>query len=68
VSPAILRELARVLRERFSWGEEQVLLQLKLIASIAEVVAPKAVPVVIHHDRPTTRSWRAPWPDAPTSS
>ncbi len=50
VSPTIIRELARVLRERFFWGEEQVLLHLKLIASAGEVIAPKAVPVVIERD------------------
>ena len=40
VSPAIMRELARVLRDRAGWQDAEVLAQLKLLARVAEIVSP----------------------------
>ena len=40
VSPAIMRELARVLRDLAGWQDAEVLAQLKLLARVAEIVSP----------------------------
>jgi hypothetical protein len=40
VSPAIMRELARVLRDRAGWQDAEVLAQLKLLARVAEIASP----------------------------
>ena len=50
VSPAIVREFARTLREQFSWGEHQITGQLKLLVSTSEIVSPDTVPEVIARD------------------
>jgi len=47
VSPAILRELARVLKFRFSVLEEEVITLLKRIVRVAELVEPRHVPHVV---------------------
>jgi hypothetical protein len=39
VSPAIVRETAKVLR-RFQWQEDEIVRYLKLIAKVAEIVTP----------------------------
>jgi len=49
VSPAIIREVAAVLREQFAWEEEQVARRVKLVAKLAVLecaVAGKADLVV----------------------
>jgi putative PIN family toxin of toxin-antitoxin system len=47
-SPAIMRELARVLRDQADWQDSEVLAQLKLLARVAQIVSPtitlRAVP------------------------
>ena len=41
VSPAIVRELARVLRVNLKWPEADLRTQLKLVVRVASVVEPK---------------------------
>jgi putative PIN family toxin of toxin-antitoxin system len=41
VSPAIVNELARVLRDGFQWQEPQVQQMLRTIVKVAEVVSPQ---------------------------
>jgi putative PIN family toxin of toxin-antitoxin system len=40
VSPAILREVAGVLREVVHWREIDIVAHLKLVAKVAEIVSP----------------------------
>src|SRR5271169_843950 len=40
VSPAIMRELARVLRDRAGWQDGEIIAQLKLLARVAQIVSP----------------------------
>jgi putative PIN family toxin of toxin-antitoxin system len=40
VSPAILRELAGVLREVVHWRETDIVADLKLVAKVAEIIHP----------------------------
>ena len=46
-SPAILREIAGVLREDLQWQDEDIVAYLKLVARIAEIVNPKITLQVI---------------------
>jgi putative PIN family toxin of toxin-antitoxin system len=41
VSPAIVNELAGVLRGRFAWDDEQVVRPMKLLTKVAEIIIPK---------------------------
>ena len=50
VSPAILREIAGVLRENLQWQEVDIVAYLKLVARIAEIVSPKISLQVIAED------------------
>jgi putative PIN family toxin of toxin-antitoxin system len=50
VSPAIVRELARTLREEFLWSEPQITRQLKLLVHTSELVTPAPMPEVIARD------------------
>src|SRR5690348_7203991 len=43
VSPAIMREIAGVLRTYLQWSEPAIVAQLKVIAKIAEIVMPKII-------------------------
>lgn len=38
--PAILREIAHVLRDVLHWQEADIVAQLKLVAKVAEIVSP----------------------------
>ena len=49
-SPAILREIAGVLREDLQWHEAEIVAHLKLVARIAEIVSPKIGLQVISED------------------
>ena len=49
-SPAILREMAGVLREDLKWQETEIVAQLKLVARLAEIVSPKIRLQVIAED------------------
>jgi len=40
ISPAIVRELARVLRSTFQWQDERIQKAVRVVAQVAEVVPP----------------------------
>ncbi len=42
VSPAIISEVAKVLRHDFDWDDEPLIAQMKLLAKIAEIIRPSA--------------------------
>ena len=50
VSPAIMGEIAGVLREDLKWQENDIVAQLKLVARIAEIISPKISLQVIAED------------------
>lgn len=50
LSPAIVREVARVLREDFLWEESRIIRQLKRLSKKGEIVIPSATIEVIHDD------------------
>jgi uncharacterized protein len=50
VSPAILREVAGVLREVMHWRETDIVAHLKLVAKVAEIVSPRISLRVIADD------------------
>jgi uncharacterized protein len=50
VSPAIVREVARVLREDFHWEERRLRRRLKLLVRIGEMVTPQTPLHVITND------------------
>jgi putative PIN family toxin of toxin-antitoxin system len=54
-SPAIVREMAGVLRERFSWNEEDVAHHVRLVAKVAEIITPKVTLNIIMEDPPDNR-------------
>lgn len=49
-SPDIIREVAKVLREVFTWDELNILPRLKLMASTADIVVPKVTIETITDD------------------
>jgi putative PIN family toxin of toxin-antitoxin system len=50
LSPVIVRELGRVLRERFFWSETAIVKLIKLLTRVGEIVTPPAIPEVISAD------------------
>ncbi len=50
VSPAIMREVADVLRKDLAWPEAKIVVHLKLIAQAAEIITPTIVLEVIADD------------------
>ena len=50
MSPAIVAELANVLREKFKWPEGEIKARAKGFARMAEIITPKIVPNVIKDD------------------
>ena len=50
VSPAIVRELAEVLRSGLGWPEAEIIAQLKLLVRVAKVVEPRIALQVIKAD------------------
>ena len=50
VSPAILREIAGVLRKHLQWQEMDIVAYLKLVARIGEIVSPKITLQVVAED------------------
>lgn len=54
-SPAIIRELGRVMREDFEVDDRERILRLKQIARIAEIITPKITLEVIKEDPPDNR-------------
>lgn len=41
VSPAVIRELARVLRSNFMWAEDRVQKAIRVVAEVGEVITPR---------------------------
>ena len=50
VSPAILREIAHVLRDILKWQDADIVAHLKLVAKVAEIVSPTVSIRVIAED------------------
>ena len=50
ISPAIVREIASVLRFDAGWEESRIVRRLKLLASVAEIVQPSATLRVVIAD------------------
>jgi putative PIN family toxin of toxin-antitoxin system len=50
VSPAILQELAHVLRDILQWPEADIVVQLKLVAKVAKIISPRISLRVIADD------------------
>jgi putative PIN family toxin of toxin-antitoxin system len=50
ISPAIVAELAGVLRVKFQWPSEEVTARAKRFARIAEIITPKTIPTIIKSD------------------
>jgi uncharacterized protein len=51
-SPAIIAELAKVLRQKFRWPENDIKARTKSFVRLAEIITPKVVPQVIKDDPP----------------
>jgi len=54
VSPAIMREIAKVLR-RFRWQEHEIVRHLKLVAKIAQIVTPVIAVHAVSEDETDNR-------------
>jgi putative PIN family toxin of toxin-antitoxin system len=54
VSPAIMRETAKVLR-RFQWQEDEIVRYLKLVAKVAEIVVPTIAVDAVFEDETDNR-------------
>lgn len=50
ISPAIVAELANVLREKFMWPEDAIKARVKRFQRIADIITPHFVPNVIEND------------------
>jgi len=50
ISPAIIREVASVLRRKFRWEEPRILFHLKLITHVGELVTPTVAIEAISND------------------
>ena len=50
LSPVIVREVARVLREDFFWEESRIIRRLKQLSKKGEIVIPRMTIEVIHDD------------------
>jgi predicted nucleic acid-binding protein len=50
ISPAIIRELAEVLRSGLRWPEAEIIAQLKLVVRVAKIVEPGTTIQVIKAD------------------
>lgn len=55
VSPAIMTEVAGVLREKACWDDARLIRRLKLVAKVAEIIAPKISLQVVADDEPDNR-------------
>ena len=55
VSPALVREIAAVLRERFAWRGTEVADRVKLVVRVAEILTPTLALDVIEDDPPDNR-------------
>src|SRR2546428_10829842 len=59
-SPAIIRELGRVMREHFGVAEKERVRRLKQLAAIAEIIIPQITLDVIKEDPPDNRILECP--------
>lgn len=50
LSPAIVREVARVLREDFLWEESRIIRRLKQLSKKGEIVVPRMTVDILHDD------------------
>jgi uncharacterized protein len=50
ISPAIIREIAAVLRRKFRWEEPRILVHLKLITHVGELVTPRVTIEAVSND------------------
>jgi putative PIN family toxin of toxin-antitoxin system len=50
ISPAIVNELGRILRERFVWSERDIRARIIELSRIGEIVIPRAIPTAIEDD------------------
>lgn len=50
ISPAIIAELANVLREKFMWPEPEIRSRVKRFQRMADIITPTIVPNVIKND------------------
>jgi uncharacterized protein len=50
ISPAIIKEFARICREDFGWDEKKTVRHLKLITAYAEIVVPQTISDVTKED------------------
>jgi uncharacterized protein len=50
ISPAIVAELANVLREKFMWPDEAIKARVKRFARMADIIRPAIVPNIIEND------------------
>ncbi len=50
MSPAIVGEMARVLRFKFAWQEDRVQKTMRVVAQVARVIAPRTVLRVVAAD------------------
>jgi putative PIN family toxin of toxin-antitoxin system len=50
ISPAIVNELGRILRERFMWNERDIRARITELSRIGEIVMPRTIPVAIEDD------------------
>ncbi len=55
VSPVIMRELARVLRDRAGWEDTEVVSQLKLLARVGQIVSPELTVHAVVNDESDNR-------------
>jgi len=50
ISPAIFREVGRVLREKVRWQEDEIIAHLRLLARVGEIVSPTTTITAIVED------------------
>jgi putative PIN family toxin of toxin-antitoxin system len=50
VSPAIVNEIAGVLRSKFFWDDDRIIARLKLLAKAAEIVIPATTLQIVKED------------------
>ena len=55
ISPAIMREVADVLRRKLGWEEPRIIRRLKRLSRVAELVQPEITVSIITDDPPDNR-------------
>ncbi len=54
-SPAIIREVAQVFREKLNWSEDNIIGYLKLLVKTAQIINPDIILKVINEDESDNR-------------